>query len=130
MTARIIAPGLTKLRRDLRSIDKELGKEADRHIRQTAAKVRADARANAPEVSGKLKRSIRYSLTRGGASIYSNEIYAPVIEYGGEISPRGTPISITGQRYMDKALDDNTEFLDEELARLLDVIADRFGFVG
>lgn len=125
---RINAPGLAKLRRDLGRIDRGLRTAADRHIRQAANRVRDTARSKAPRRTGRLSKSIRTSVRARGASIYSNLEYAPVHEWGGTISPRGTPITIEASHYMAEAVEENTDMIEEELGRLLDGIADRHGF--
>lgn len=125
---RLNASGLSDLRRDLGKIDKDLGKSATTHLRGVAAKVRVDARVRTPVRSGRLQRSVRYSVRAKGASIYSNEVYAPVIEYGGTIAPSGTPFTIKPRRFLNEAADANTRFIEEELGQLLDVIAGQNGF--
>lgn len=120
--------GLSKLRRDLRAIDKGLGKSLTDHIREIARKVRDDARSRAPKKTKRLSRSIKHSVRARGASVYSNSPYANVHEWGGTIRPRGVPIRIKGRRFIYSAVQDNTKNVEEELGRSLDVIADRNGF--
>lgn len=122
------APGLSKLRRDLTRIDKRLGQEATRHIRSIAAKVKIDARVRAPRRTGRLSRSIRHSVRSKGASIYSNLEYAPVQHWGGTIRPRGVPIQIKPSLYLTTAAEQNMRNVENELAGILDHIADSFGF--
>jgi len=122
------APGLSKLRRDLGKIDKDLRLAANRHIREVANEVRDEARSRAPKKTGRLQKSIKASVRAAGASIYSDLVYAPVHEWGGTIRPRGTPIEIEGKHFMRSAVDDKTERIEEHLGDLLDGIADRHGF--
>jgi HK97 gp10 family phage protein len=122
------APGLSKLRRDLKKIDRDLGREATRHVRRVANQVRDEARSRAPKKTGRLSKSIRTSVRSKGASIYSPEEYAGVHEFGGTISPKGTPIEIEGQRFIYGAIDEKADDVAEQLGDLLDHIADTNGF--
>jgi HK97 gp10 family phage protein len=122
------APGLSKLRRDLKKIDRDLGREATRHVRRVGNQVRDEARSRAPKKTGRLSKSIRTSVRSKGASIYSPEEYAGVHEFGGTISPKGTPIEIEGQRFIYGAIDEKADDVAEQLGDLLDHIADTNGF--
>lgn len=120
--------GLAKLRRDLKAIDKDLGKAFTDHLRDIAREIRDDARSRAPRKTGALQRSIKHSVRARGASVYSDLDYAAVHEWGGTIRPRGAPIEIRGRHYIYSAVDENIKHIEEELERSLDVIADRHGF--
>jgi phage gpG-like protein len=120
--------GLAKLRRDLRAINKDLGKSLTDHIREIAKEVRDDARPRTPELSGALRRSEKYSVRTRGAAIYSKLPYAGVQEWGGTIHPRGAPIKIRGRHFLYSAVDQNAAHIKAELERSLDEIADRNGF--
>lgn len=126
------APGLSKLRRDLKKIDKDLGREATSHIREVAKGVRDQARSNLRERSknpkGVIEKTIKHSVNSRGASIYSNHPGSGVQEWGGTIAPRGTPIEIKGKAYMRGAVAEKADDVAEELGDLLDVIARRNGF--
>jgi hypothetical protein len=121
-------PGLAKLRRDLKAIDKGLAKGLTDHLRDVAKEVRDDARERAPVDEGDLKKSIKHSVTGKGASVYSNSDYAEVHEWGGVIRPRGVPIEIVGRRYIYDAVGDHTDRIRSEMDRILDVVADSNGF--
>ena len=120
--------GLGKLRRDLKAIDKDLAKSLTDHLREIAKEVRDDARSRAPRKTGALSRSIKHSVRARGATVFSNLDYAPVHEWGGTITPRGTPIEIRGQHFIYSAIYDQADRIKSELERSLDVIADRNGF--
>lgn len=126
------APGLSKLRRDLKKIDKDLGRDATRHVREIAKSVRDEARSNLQERSknptGAMARTIKHSVKSRGASIYSDHEGSGVQEWGGRISPRGTPIEISGKAYMRDAVVTKADDVAEQLGDLLDVIARRNGF--
>ena len=124
----IEVPGLRKLRRDLKAIDKDLAQSLTDHLREIARGVRDEARSRAPVKTGALQRSIKHSVRARGASIYSNLPYAPVQEFGGTIRPRGTPIAIRGRHFIYSAIADKAANVERDLERSLDVIADRHGF--
>lgn len=128
----IRADGLAKLRRDLRAIDKDLGKALTDHLRDIARGVRDDARRNLHDRSknpqNRIEKTIKHSVRARGASIYSDHPGAPVQEWGGTIRPRGVPIEIRGKRFMRDAVEENTKHVEDELGRSLDVIADAHGF--
>lgn len=125
---RVNVPGLAKFQRDLGRIDRGMRTASTRHLRQIANRVRDSARGRAPRRSGRLARSIRSSARASGASIYSNLEYAPVHHWGGTIRPRGTPIRIEATHFLSEAAEQHTEFVEEELANLLDAIVARNGF--
>jgi HK97 gp10 family phage protein len=120
--------GLAKFGRDLRAIDKDLGKAFTDHLRDLAKEVRDDARSRAPVKTGALQRSIKHSVRARGASVFSNSPYANVQEWGGTIRPRGTPIEIRGRHFIYSAVDDHADHVAKEVERSLDAIADRHGF--
>lgn len=120
--------GLAKLRRDLRAIDKDLGKSLTDHLRDLAKEVRDEARSRAPVKTGALQRSIKHSVRARGASIYSNTPYAGVQEWGGTIRPKGTPIEIQGRHFIYSAIYDHADHIKGQVEGLLDGIADRHGF--
>jgi len=128
----IEVPGLAKLRRDLRAIDKDLGKAVTDHIRDVVRPIRDDARSKLRERSkdpqNRIEKTVKHSVTAKGASLYSDHDGSAVQNWGGTIKPRGVPIEIKGKRYLDGAVYENTAHVEEELGRSLDVIADRNGF--
>lgn len=128
----IEVPGLAKLRRDLRAIDKGLGKALTDHLRDVAKVVRDDARAKLRERSknpqNRIEKTVKHSVRAKGASIFSDHPGSAVQNWGGTIEPRGMPIEIKGKRYMDGAVYEHTEHVEAEMGRTLDAIADRNGF--
>src|SRR3954465_1154146 len=86
--------GLRDFRRDLKRTDTEAAKALQKELRQAVGKVAIEAAATAPRKTGTLARSYR-PFTRGNvAGVRSNLPYAPVIEYGGTIEPKGSPVHI------------------------------------
>jgi hypothetical protein len=106
--------GLREFRRDLRRLEPELDKELRKELRTAVAIIAARAASIAPRQSGALARSYRPFVTARSAGIRSALPYAPVIEYGGTISPRGAeirfaqrlPVTTAVERYADKLVDD------------------------
>ncbi len=124
----IEAPGLAKLRRDLKRIDADAAKELTSELREMAKDVRDDARGLAPFDEGDLKKSIKHSVRARGASVFSDSDYAEVHEWGGTIRPRGTPIEIRGRRYIYTAVGNHLDSIYVEVERSIERIADRNGF--
>lgn len=103
-------------------------KESVGHLRGIAREVRDDARPLTPVRSGALRSSLRYQASNRGASVSSSLPYSGLVEYGGQISPRGTPITFAPSRMLGKSVQQNTDNIEEELGRLLDRIARHNGF--
>lgn len=120
--------GLAKLNRDLGKISKDLRKDSLRELREIGKKVRSTARPLAPVRTGALARSYRYSATNRGASVRSALPYAPVIEYGRTISPKGVPIEFKESRPLGKAVQTHASDIEDQIGDLLDGIARRNGF--
>lgn len=105
--------GLTDFRRDLERVEPELDRELRKELRRSVIAVAATAAQIAPKVSGTLARSYRPFVLQKSAGIRSNVPYAPVIEYGGSISPRGTeirfaqrlPVTTAVERHADRVVD-------------------------
>lgn len=107
-------------------MDKALGKSLTDELKSIGAEVAVRAKAKAPVRTGALRASIKPSVTRGTVSIYSNLPYAPVHEFGGSISPNGTRIRITESRYMQDAVDEASDDVEERLGDLVDNAARRY----
>lgn len=120
--------GLGKLNRSLGRISKDLRRDSVRHLRHTAKNVRDVAKPLAPVRTGALARSLRYSATNKGATVYSNLPQAPVFEYGGTIAPRGVPITIPRVRMLGTAVRREAPQVEQDMARLFDVIGRSNGF--
>ena len=132
---RVNAQGLVDLRRAMRRISPTLDREISRVIRQSVNLVRDEARAKAPVGTaewdhhpGQLKRSIRSSVRRKYASIYSDLDYAPVQEFGGTISPRGNEIHIHGRDFLYSTAIRNEPRIENALANVVDTAARQAGF--
>jgi hypothetical protein len=108
--------GIREFRRDLKRLQPDIDRELRGDIREAGGKVLPVARAFAPTLTGELARSIRLSVTQRGVSIYSTLPQAPVLHWGGEISPRGVPITFP-----------RTEFISEAVERQADELLDDIG---
>lgn len=128
----IDAQGLADLRRSFARIDKELKRELDRDLRAIGHGVRDEARTllrgRSKNPQGVIERTIRTSVTARGVSVYSNHPGSGVINWGGEIAPRGTPIRIAGKQFLNDAADEHMSRVEEQMGELLDRVAQRNGF--
>jgi hypothetical protein len=120
--------GLRDFRRDLRRLEPEVDKELRKELRQAVAIVAARAASLAPRQSGTLARSYRPFVTQRSAGIRSSLPYAPVVEYGGEISPRGTPIRFARRLPVTTAAEQYADRLVDEFGDAVERAADRTGW--
>ena len=117
---RIDTPGLRELMRDLRSMGDRDGPKAVRSgLREGARVVSTAARPKAPVRSGKLAASYRPGASGTKAFVRSRLPYAAIHEFGGTITPRGTPIEIRASRPIHAAFDDTSD-------DVVNVIGDEF----
>jgi hypothetical protein len=122
--------GLRDFRRDLKRLDKDLPKELNKEIKEVVGKVAVDAALSAPRDSGALARSYR-PFTRGNiAGVRSPLPYAGVIEYGGTISPKGTPITIRKYEPVTRAVERQRDHLVEEIGDAIERASHRAGWHG
>lgn len=92
--ARTVVDGLEELRRDLRALGKDAGREFDREAKDIAIKVRDHARRIMEPVSqtGATARSIGVSSTYRGIAVRSGKVNFPGQEYGTKVwLRRGLP---------------------------------------
>lgn len=120
--------GLRALRRDLKRLDKELPKALNKEIKEAVGKVAIEAAATAPRKSGALARSYR-PFTRGNiAGVRSPLPYAGVIEYGGTISPKGTPITIRKYEPVTRAVERRRDEIVEDVGDAIEHASRRAGW--
>jgi hypothetical protein len=120
--------GLRDFRRDLKRLDPQLDKELRDELKVAVTRVAVRAAATAPRRSGRLARSYRPFLTMRGAGVASTLPYAPVIEYGGTISPRGTPIKIRRYEPVTRAVEADANRIVEQFGNAVERAADRTGW--
>jgi hypothetical protein len=120
--------GLREFRRDLKRLAPEVDKELRQEMRDAVVKVAAQAALLAPRRTGALARSYRPFVTQRSAGIRSALPYAPVVEYGGEISPRGTPIRFARRLPVTTAAEQYADRLVDEFGDAVERAADRTGW--
>jgi HK97 gp10 family phage protein len=126
--------GLRDLRKNLRDIDRKMGLEVNRYLRQFTAKVRDEARAAAPFSSGALRKSIKHSVKAKQVSIFSDSPYANAHEWGsiggtkGRVRPQGVPIKIRKRQMIGHAVYSNVDKFEDHVMGLVDHIARTNGF--
>jgi phage gpG-like protein len=120
--------GLAKFRRDLKELDKELPKALQKELKEAVAKVSVEAAATTRRKTGELARSYR-PFTRGNvAGVRSKLPYAGVIEFGGTISPKGTPITIRKYEPITRAVERRKDELVEDIGDAIESAAKRAGW--
>jgi hypothetical protein len=120
--------GLRELQRDLKRIAPEVAKGLRKDIRDIGRPVLAQARVNAPYLTGELSRSLRLSVTQRGISIYSTLPQAPVLHWGGTIRPRGTAIEFREDQFATRAVMMNAEPLVDDLGDTVERAARQLGW--
>ena len=125
---RVEVEGLAKLRRDLRRMQPAALKEIRGVLRDAAGVVAADAARNAPRLTGALAKSIRPGTSGNRAFVRSRLPYAGVHEYGGRISPQGTPISIKRSAFIARAIEAKQEQIVDELGDGIERVATKHGW--
>jgi hypothetical protein len=120
--------GLREFRRDLKRLDAGANKALSAELRETGGQALVTARSLAPRVTGKLADSLRLSVTQKAVTIYSTLPQAPVIHYGGTISPRGVPISFPRTEFITRAVEQHGDELLENVGRDIDRAASSAGW--
>jgi phage gpG-like protein len=120
--------GLRDFRRYLRKLEPELDKQLAKESKAIIGRVAAEAKGNAPFLTGALGRSYRPFVTTRGAGIRSRLPYAGVHEYGGKISPRGTPIEIRRSLPITRAVEHNTDRIVDGFGDAVEQAADAAGW--
>src|SRR5437868_4119131 len=124
----VSAKGLAELRRDLRATDRDALKEIQKTLKEAAGIAAAAASGLAPIRTGALSRSYR-PFTRGNvAGVGSTLPYAPVIEFGGTIRPKGSPITIRPYEPVQRAVERQRDAIVDHLADGIEAAARRHGW--
>lgn len=120
--------GLAEFRRDLRRLDHEAGDEVRETLEHGAEIVAVQAALLAPRRTGALAASYR-AYTRGNrVGVRSPLPYAGVIEFGGTISPRGTPFLIQRSAPVRRAALRQADAMVHELERGIERAARQTGW--
>lgn len=122
--------GYAAFRRDLQKLDKGLNRELSRYMREMGREVRDEARtiAGEHEITGEMRKSIKHSVTQKQVSVYSNLRQAPGLEWGGTISPKGTPIKLPRHQMVGKAAYRKSEYIEGHVASMFDSLKRQSGF--
>ncbi len=130
-TVRVGIQGLRETQRDLEAVSLGLGRELARVIREGADSLVPAARSNTPFGPG--PQSARDNLPHIGdtlsarasattASIVSSHPGAPVHEYGGEIAPKGVPITIRQSAMAHRAGEQELPRFERDLKSAIDAL--------
>lgn len=120
--------GLRDLRRDARRLGPDYLKEIQRVIKGAAEIVAREAATLAPRKTGRLAESIRGTTSGDKGIVRSPLPYAPVHEYGGSISPRGTKIQIRESGFVRRAIENKQDAIVDALGDGLEDAARRNGW--
>jgi hypothetical protein len=120
--------GLREFRRDLKRLDPALDRELRGELRDAVVKVAARAALLAPRRTGALAKSYRPFVTQRSAGIRSSLPYAPVIEFGGTIAPRGTDITFRRAEPVTRAVMREADEIVESFGDAVERAADRTGW--
>lgn len=129
------ARGIKQFAREMRAIDRDLGKAVSQELRSIGNverdKIRRSTAAPYGPVDsqgkiGRKRQSIKTSVRAGGVSLYSTQPDAGVWEFGGKIRPRGVPITIPQTAFVRKQVDADKEYTMTRLAVMLEGIAERY----
>ena len=120
--------GLADLRRDLRRAEPQVRREVTRALKEGATVVAAAASPLAPRRSGTLAASYRAGASGNSAFVRSRVPYAGVVEFGGVIRPKGTPITIRPQPAVTRALSLKEDSIVERVGDALDGVFARTGW--
>lgn len=121
--------GWRELRRDLRKFEPEIDKQLRKNVGAIiGSSVVAAASAAAPRRTGALAASYRPFVTQRGAGVRSKLPYAAVHEYGGTISPQGTPITIRRSAPITRAVERLTDRIVDAIGDAVEQAADATGW--
>jgi hypothetical protein len=120
--------GVRDLRRDLRGTDRAANREMGRVLRAAAGRVATEAAATAPRRTGALAASYRPYVRGAAAGVRSRLVYAPIIEYGGTIRPRGYDITFPRREIVSRAAAREADRVVEELAVGIERVAAEHGW--
>lgn len=134
-TFKVHTADLRGLRQDLESVQLGLGRELTRILREEARLIAAGAIANTPIGPGPtpgnpephMASTIASRATATGAAITSTHPGAGVLEYGGTIAPRGTPITIAQNAMAHRAADDQRAAFERRVGQRIDALLRRHG---
>lgn len=125
MRVKVKVEGFREFRAALKAVDTALPKELRKGLNEVANLVAEEAATRVPVRSGALQSSIRPMSTsnEGRVVMGKNSVpYAGWIEFGGTISPRGTPVTrpfLRNGRFLFVAADDLAPRIRKETIAVL-----------
>ena len=107
-----------------------MDKEFTGVLRTYGKRALSRARSNSPVQSGALRNSIKLSVTKKDAALYSNLVYARAHEWGTSphpystrVKPRGVPLAIQRSQMLGNAVYHYRNQVGQELADLVNETA-------
>ena len=140
VTIRARFPNASQVRRDLKMIERGIGREVTAAFRTAGMVVAARTAALTPRGPGPragaknpndrlphVADTIRAGTKGKAITVRSTHPAAPVLEFGGTIRPRGAPIHFRARAMAKTAGERTTADLERELERQLDALLRRHG---
>lgn len=120
--------GLRELQRDLKAIQPDARKEITKALKGGAQLVQRTGKPYIARQSGELEAGWRAGATMLKGYVRNRVPYAGVLEFGGQIAPRGTPFTIEAQPTMTRALEDKQEAIVDLVGDAIERVALRNGW--
>ena len=120
--------GLAALRKGLRGVDKDALKAVQAVTKTAAGIVAVEASRLAPRQTGALAASIKGTTSGNKGVVRSPLPYANVVNWGGTISPRGTPVTFKRADFIGRAMDAKGDEVQAALEQGFDALARRNGW--
>lgn len=132
--AYVAIEGFNDFRRNLHKVAPEVDSQFRKKMVVIIRPIREEASRRAPYKTGALKKSVKYSITQKGASLYSKVPYANAQEWGtsgkpnSKVQPRGIPIKIRGTHFAYSAVLDAKPRVENGLREAFVTAAHDHGF--
>lgn len=120
--------GLRDLRRDLRAISNEAAKDVQAVIKRAVSRVAEEAARQAPKQSGALAASYKPFTSGNLAGVRSRLPYAPIVEFGGTIAPKGAEIRFDRRLIVTRAAEREADKVVKEIGDGIEASAKRHGW--
>ena len=120
--------GLAELRRDLRRASPDVRRDVTRALKEGARVVATAAVPFTARGTGKLAAGWRPGASGNSAFVRNRVPYAGVQEFGGRISPKGTPFQIRAHPAGTRALELKENAIVESVGDAVEGVFTRHGF--
>ena len=120
--------GLADLRKDLRQSSPDVRREVTKALKEGARVVAAAAVPFTARGTGKLAAGWRPGASGNNAFVRNRVPYAGVQEFGGRISPKGTPFVIRPHPAGTRALEVKEDAIAEAVGDAVEGVFTRHGF--